>query len=97
MVHYDDGYYEINKEEIPKCKEMFKKKFPNAMIIRSYFAESMVSSETYYFIEYEEENGDRDIVRFCLDFNEEEEMVELMMLDYMYQEIDSDEIKFARG
>ena len=97
MTQYGFGDYEIDKEEIPLCKKMFQKTFSKARFIRSYFSESMTSSETYYNIEYEEENGDRDIVRFCLDFDEEEELVELVMLDWSYGMIDSEEIKFARG
>lgn len=97
MTHYGFGDYEIDKEEIPLCKAMFIENFPGSRFIRSYFSESNTSQERYYNIEAERENGDRDVFKFCLNFNEEEELIELLMLDYVYNEIDCKEIAFRRG
>jgi hypothetical protein len=95
MICYGYGDYEIDRKEIPVCKKMFLEKFPDSRLIRSYFSESNTTSERYYNIEMEHKNGDRETCKFCLGFIEEENAIEVLMLNYFYEEISCKEI--ARG
>ena len=97
MTREDHDCFVIDQEEVPTCIKLFNRNCAAMHIVKQGFCFNTCTSEEMFYIVGEYKNGEKEMFRFVLDYNEEEKVVELTMYDDYYDEIDCEEIHFARS